>query len=128
MDENNIYYNAFIAAALERLRPGFGAIVSYYPYQGGNVLKIEMKPNAPCKKETKGLSTNLVQALLNTKLFSPESCNGLSGKVVDGTLIYIVSVKDYVILKSNSESEWTADKAVADFSEIFTKVKEKYGR
>lgn len=123
----NAYFNAFLNAALQKLKPGFGTVITFYPYLKGCVMKVEMKTNTAHNKVNKSFSSDIGEALAKTTLFDKVACKRLADRTVSGTLILITSINEYVIIKSNEISEWTDEKAVADFSDIVVKVKSLYG-
>lgn len=126
-DNYTAYFNAFLNAALKRLKSGFGTVLTFYPYEGGAVIKVEMKKGVAHHMEKRGLSTDVGDALAKTTLFDKTACKALSDRGVTGTLVYIGSVNDYVLIKGNAATEWSELKAVDDFENIVVKVKSLYG-
>lgn len=127
-DKYNSYFNAFLNAALKKLKSGFGTVVTFYPYTEGTVLKVEMKKGYAHNKLKKSISASLGDSLAKTALFDKNSCSALEGKEVTDTIVVVASVNEYVIIKNNSnEASWSDASAEQDFLNIVTKVKEKYG-
>ena len=124
----NIYFNSFLKESLRFLKEGFGVVMSFYGYPEGVVIKIEMRRSVAHHVEQRQDSNNLSDALQKTSLLKREDCEALRDRIVDTTLISIVSIRCYVLIKSDKESEWTNDAAIKDFSKIITKVKNKYGK
>lgn len=129
MDEiYNTYYNAFIEAITQRLKSEYGVVISYYTYETGCVLVVELKKGIAHHKEKKSQSSCVSDAMLRAGLISRDQADGIAGKVVSNTIVGVFSISKYVILKSNEPSEWTSQKADEDFKKIYSKLQEKYGK
>lgn len=131
MVNNNVrneYFNSFLKEALKFLKEGFGVVMSFYGYPDGAVIKVEMKRSVAHHVEQRQDADDLSDALLKTALLKREDCEALRNRIVDTTLVSIVSISCYVLIKSDKESEWTNEAAVNDFSRIIAKVKSKYGK
>lgn len=122
------YYNGFITTASGRVKPQFGVIMTFYPFNEGTVIKIELKKDAPHKFEKKSQSNTLCDALVNTSYISRDKCNTIFGKSVEKTLIVVTSPTVYFVIKSTNEEEWSSKKASDDLNQIITTVKERYGK
>ncbi len=131
MVNNNIrnnYYSSFLKESLKFLKDGFGVLMTFYGYSEGTVVKIEMKRGIAHHLEQKQESDDLSGALLKTTLLTKAEAETLKGKTVDTTLVSVVTINCYILIKSDKESEWTNEAAVKDFNRIITKVKTKYGK
>lgn len=122
------YYDAFITEGKKKVRPGVGIILQFFPYTGGALIYIELRNGEDNKVIQRRAQDTLDRALYHTQLFDVEVCNRFKGKTVSGTLYYIISSREYLTFKSDSDKEWTVQAASKDFLEIVKKVKEKYGK
>lgn len=127
-DKYNLYYNAFINATADILKPGFGVLLVFYPFANGAVIKCEMKKGQAHNKEQKGESLGLKDALIKTGAFDRNKCENLKDKTVEGTLYSIMAVNQYYMIKDDKTESWEASRAIIDFQNIVRKAKEQYGK
>ena len=128
MDElYNSYYNSFLQAALKRLKPEFGAQIVFYPFTDGVLINVELKRGQPHKMEKRGMSLDLVDALIKTRMIDKSKRNLLKGKAIVGTLITIPSIVSYLIFKDNTPNQYSNEQAQKDFDVILNKVITQYG-
>lgn len=127
-DKRNNYFNAFLKTATKYLKSGIGLVMSFYGYQTGCVIKIELKTSSAHHAEEKQESDDISDALFKTHLLPKETCDAVRGKTVHGTMVAISSINCYVLMKSDGETEWTDEAAEKDFIRVIKKVVEKYGR
>ena len=109
------YINNFRTHISRFLKENVGMKTIVYPYHNGAVLIFEPGVNMPNKDEYKKEVPTINDALMKTNLFEKEILN-LSISF-SGTYRLPIPNK-LIILKDDSESEWTSSKAEKDVKDF----------
>lgn len=120
------YFDNFIKDTAGVFRPGVGVIMSVFPFLNGSIIDIELKENEDSKIIQRKTSTDLSEALSRTKIYSDQICFNFKDKVVSGSWPVLINPGRYLIIKSDSETEWRETSALKDFLTIIKKIKEVY--
>lgn len=124
MEKNIIqnYINNFRTSISRFLKENVGLKVMVYSYTDGVVLIFEPGLNIANKDEYKSVSDSINEALMKTNLFKKDILD-LS---ISFTGTYRLPIPHkLIILKDNSEAEWTASKANNDVTSFIHSLNDK---
>ncbi|MEE1070411.1 MAG: hypothetical protein U0K81_08085 [Paludibacteraceae bacterium] len=124
---NSRYFNYFIQDIGKVLSNGVGITMTFYGFDNGSVIKVELKPNTAHHMEEKKSVHDLKDALLKTSLLDKDNAEYFSGKSVTDTIVTIVSVSCFLLLKPLDETYWNEDASHQDFLCIVSEIVKKYG-
>jgi hypothetical protein len=124
---NNRYFNYFIQDIGKVLSNGVGITMTFYGFDNGSVIKIELKPNTAHHLEEKKSVSDLSDALLKTSLLDKENAEYFRGKNVTNTIVTIVSISCFLLLKPLDETYWNEDASHQDFLYIVSEILKKHG-
>lgn len=127
-NKRNAYFNAFVKEATKNLKNDIGIVMSFYGFNIGVVIKVELKKGSTHHSEDKQEVSDLCDALIKTQLLPKEKCESVRGKSIGSTIVAVPAVNCYVIFKSDKDQEWQEDSAEKDYKRIIAKVLEKYGK
>jgi hypothetical protein len=120
------YFDNFLKTTDGVFRPGVGVNMSIFPFAKGALVDIELKENEESKIIQRKTSSDLSEALSRTKIYNEQVCLNFKDKVVSGSWQVLISPGRYLIIKSDSETEWMETSPLKDFLALIKKIKEVY--
>ena len=120
------YFNSFLKYTDGVFRQGVGVNMSFFPFLHGTIICVELKENEHNKAIKRKESADLAVALSRTQLYDEMTCSKFKNKSVEGSLYVVINPAKYLIIKSDSETEWKEDASLKDFFSIIKKIKERY--